>query len=104
VPDTLLLLPSAEADVIDQSLYLAEHSREAAERFVIELRAAFDRLLRFPYLGRLWPTHHPELRGLRRMTMTGFPVSIFYRPGAQAIEIVRILHHSRDLPPEFKDT
>ncbi len=104
MPDTLILLPGAEADIYEQGLYLIERSPEAAARFVTELRAAFERLLRFPRIGRPWPTRNPELRGLRRLTMTTFPLSIFYRAGQGTVEIVRVLHHRRDLPPDLQDS
>jgi plasmid stabilization system protein ParE len=35
--------------------------------------------------------------------MTGFPLSVFYRSSHEAIEIIRVLHHSRDLPPDLED-
>ena len=41
---------------------------------------------------------NPELQGLRRLQMTTFPVSIFYLDTEPHVEIVRVLHGSRDLP------
>jgi toxin ParE1/3/4 len=102
VPDAIIFLAAAEADLFDQVRYLAEQSPEVAPRLVIDLRDATEQLLRFPYLGRPWPTRDPALTGLRRLTMSSFPLSIFYRQTADGIEILRVLHHPRDLPPELQ--
>ncbi len=102
MPKTLILLPRAEADAYDQARYLAEHSPEAAARFGVDLRVAFDKLLRFPNLGRPWLTRNPELKGLRRLNLSASPISLFYLPTDKTIEIVRVLHHSRQLPAELE--
>jgi plasmid stabilization system protein ParE len=100
----LIQRPQAEADAYAQVRYLAQHSPEAAARFAADLRLTFERLTRFTQLGRAWPTREPELKGLRRVRLLNFPLSIFYRPTPEAIEIVRVLHHSRDLPPELQES
>ncbi len=77
---------------------------EVAVRFLDEFDRAVRRLLHFPYLGRAWTTRDRNLRGLRRLTMTSFALSILYRSGKEALEILRVLHHSRDLPLELQDS
>lgn len=91
-------------DAYEQVRYLAQHSLETATRFTTYLRAAFERLVQFPHLGRAWPTHNPNLTDLRRLMMTNFPVSIFYRARPETLEIIRVLHNSRDLPSELSDS
>jgi plasmid stabilization system protein ParE len=82
-----------------------EHGSAAlAERFLADLGTAFEQLDRFPGFGRAWLTRSPELKGLRRVRLLNFPLSIFYRPTPEAIEIVRVLHHSRDLPSELQES
>ncbi len=87
----------------EQAAFFAKDSVELAARFLDQFDRALRRLLRFPRLGRQWPTRNTDLRGLRRLTMTGLPLSIFYRFSHDTIEIIRVLHHSRDLPPDFQD-
>ena len=103
MPDKLIILPAAEADLNEQVSYLDKASSELALRFLDDLRGLLAELLRFPRLGRLWATRNPELRGVRRLTMTRFGLSVFYRPGEDNIEIIRVLHHSRALPAELKN-
>ena len=86
-------------DVGAQAYYLAgASSRAVAIRFLNDFDAALVRLREFPRIGTRWPTDNPELQGLRRLQMTTFPVSIFYLDTEPHVEIVRVLHGSRDLP------
>jgi plasmid stabilization system protein ParE len=95
----VLLRPRVEADALEQVGYLAaEAGIEVASRFATELEAALGLIQRHPLLGRPWATRHPGLRGVRRLVLSSFPVSIFYRPSRVAIDVIRILHHRRDLP------
>jgi len=104
VPKTLIILPRAEADVDAHALYYQTHDSPAvASRFLDDLRHAFERVLGFPNVGKLWPTTSRELQGLRRWPLPHFPYSIFYLPSETTIEIVRVLHNSRDLPPLLED-
>ena len=73
-------------------------SRDIAIRFVDAFEGALDRLRDFPRQGAPWPTDNPELQGIRRLLMTTFRIWIFYRETDSHIEIVRVLHGSRDLP------
>lgn len=99
----IIIRKEARLDVEEQAAFLTEDSIEVAARFLDEFDRAVKRLLHFPHLGRAWPTRNINLRGLRRLTMTSFPLSIFYRPAEDALEILRVLHHSRHLPPDLQD-
>jgi toxin ParE1/3/4 len=102
VPKEIILHEQARLDVERQATFLAMDSVELAIRFLDEFDRFVGRLVRFPRLGRAWPARDPDLMGLRRLVMTDFPLSIFYRAAADRIEIIRILHHRRDLPPELE--
>jgi plasmid stabilization system protein ParE len=102
VPE-IVIRERARLDVEEQAAFFAKDSIERAARFLDQFDHAVRRLLRFPRLGRAWPTQNASLRGLRRLTMTGFPLSVFYRSSHETIEIIRVLHHSRDLPPDLQD-
>ena len=71
---------------------------ETANRFLDDFDHIIERLQRSPELGPSWPTSNPELHGLRRVIFRNFPYSVFYRPTDTILEIVRVLHHSRDIP------
>jgi toxin ParE1/3/4 len=83
---------TAEADLVEIFDYLDERSPAAAERLAKAVNASCARLGEFPLLGRT----REELRpGLRSVVVEKYVV--FYRVTPLAVEILRILHGSRDL-------
>ena len=74
---------------------------DVAYQFVGQLEAVLGRLCTFPEFGSVWPSQ--SHKGLRRAVLRDFPYSVFYRPTDTTIEVVRVLHHSRDTPPLLED-
>lgn len=91
-------LARARLDLVQTVAYLAEHSEDAARRFRREAQATFERLAGMPGMGARYAPNDPAHGELRY-----FPVSrfhnhlVFYRPSAEGIEVVRVLHGARDL-------
>jgi plasmid stabilization system protein ParE len=56
-----------------------------------------DRLVSLPELGHLWETTREDLKGLLAWRVHDFPLSIFYFPRTNAIEVIRVLHHAKDI-------
>jgi toxin ParE1/3/4 len=89
-------------DLIDISDYLAQHSAQAALRFLRAAEVTFRRLHRFPGLGRACEFRDPALRGVRRRLIEGFDrYLIYYRPTEDGIEIIRVLDGRRDMTQIF---
>ena len=87
------LLAKAEADYRDIGRYTQRTwGPEQRRTYLIGLVAAFQRLADNPELGRL----RPDLRTGLRSYVQGQHV-IFYRIGPTTVEILRILHHARDV-------
>ena len=88
--------PQAGADLVDILDYLGRHSPAAADRFAEAVEQRCHVLAQFPQMGR----SRDELAvGLR-----SFPVGkyvLFYRPVTDGIEVIRVLHGSRDIPSAF---
>ena len=104
MPKALVIRPQAQADVdAEAAYYQASDTPLTATRFLEDLRHVFERLLHFPQLGRPWPTTNRELLGLRRWPLPHFPYAVFYLSTDTALEIVRVLHNSRDLPALLED-
>jgi len=85
---------AARADLDDIWLYIAQDKPEAADRFIRAILSRFPTLASMPHVGRQREELAPGLRS--------FPVGnyiIFYRPLEHGIEVVRLLHGARDLPP-----
>ncbi|KAF0250192.1 MAG: plasmid stabilization system protein [bacterium] len=94
----LKVLPKADQDIDGHFNYIVEDSLDAAVRFYDAVYATFDTLLLRPFIGKAKVYRKPELSGLRMWFVKGFEhYLIFYRVGEETLEIVRILHSSRDI-------
>jgi len=88
---------AASADLEEIWLYIAQDDPDAADRFIRTIVSRFPTLASMPRMGRHGEELSAELRS--------FPVDnfvIFYRPMDGGIEVVRVLHGARDLPPLFE--
>ena len=96
--------PRAKADLIDQFEFIGRENPDAAERFLDAAEAAFEELARMPKMGALREYLNPGLSGLRMWRIHGFKRRlIFYRPTKDGIEVVRVLHSSRDIAAVLED-
>ncbi len=93
---SLILRPRALADLAEIWAYIAEGSPDHADAFVDLVDSKFQALSRRPGLGRLRPELHSDIRSLA----VGRYV-VFYLPLSRGIEIVRVLHGSRDIESVF---
>ena len=74
--------------------YIRQDSPQAAIRVGREIRNSTRRLARFPLSGRLLP-EFPE-SGLREVLVRSY--RIIYDPIADRVEILTVVHGSRELP------
>jgi len=79
-------------------------SGEVAHEFGRAAEAAFGEILRQPHLGRAQEWLASRLRGCRRWRVAKpFQVyQVFYWVTDDAVDIVRVLHGSRDLEAVFE--
>lgn len=88
----ILIRPEAESDLDEIWWYIAQDHPNNADQFLDRIQDRFMALPDFPHLG----TSRDELKsGLRSQPVGNY--LIFYFPLADGIEIVRILHGSRDI-------
>lgn len=88
--------PKARSDLIEIWDYIADDSEARADAFIDRIDEVIRSLALSPYIGR---SREELAEGLR-----SFPVEryvIFYRVATIGIEIVRVLHGSRDINPFF---
>ena len=91
------LFPLAERDITEHAAYLDDHSPGAGSDFLNALAHIFERLVSFPAFGQATPSDvHPDLR---RVVIRPFNVSVFYEATPTTINVVRVLHHARHVPP-----
>jgi toxin ParE1/3/4 len=91
--------PKADKDLDEQALYLAEQATaELGHRFLIAAHGTFTLLATQPNMGWHPRLKHPSLTSLRVFRISGFDrMLILYRPITDGVEIVRVIHASRDI-------
>jgi len=86
-------------DLVDTFRYYArEAGFRVAQRFFAQAEATFARLAGTPGMGTRYEHDHPALADLRFFPVSRFrKYLVFYRPVADGIEVVRVLHGARDI-------
>jgi len=94
----ITLRPQALEDIVEIFAYICQGSPKHAESFAELVRSHFERLAKRPRLGRSRPELMPDVRsfGVGRYL-------IFYLPRKHGIEVVRVLHGSRDIASILED-
>jgi antitoxin ParD1/3/4 len=96
------LTPQAAEDLDRIWWFIAEDSRNAADRVEAEILATCRRLARSSLIGHLHRDLTPLL--VRFWTLPKYPnYVIVYRPETKPLEVVAILHGRQDLKRELKD-
>ena len=86
----LIVRPEAEEDLREVHAYLQESRPGLAEWFRSELRGLFERIESRPELyGRVW-------QDVRAALLKKLPYVVYYVVFADHIEILAVLHGSRD--------
>ena len=76
--------------------YIARDNPASADHLITAFERQLSILAAMPGIGRMEPNRATDLRS--------FPVGnylIFYRPIADGIALVRVLHGARDISPEY---
>jgi toxin ParE1/3/4 len=94
-----VLRPKADQDLDQQTYYLAtEAGPETGHRFLVAAHETFALLSTQPQMG--WPLRlqNPRLASLRVFRISGSEkMLVLYTPLSSGVEIVRVVHGSRDL-------
>ena len=93
----ILFTSSAESDLLELWLTIAEDSLVAADKSLDTVQAAVALLATQPEMGRA----RPELSNGLRSFPTRTPYIIFYLPEKGGLLVVRVLHHARDIDAEY---
>ncbi|MBD2310012.1 type II toxin-antitoxin system RelE/ParE family toxin [Chroococcidiopsis sp. FACHB-1243] len=90
------LSQQAEQDLEDIWVYLARQNELLADKQIAQILDRFPMLSQFPDMGK---QRNNLLPGLRSFPVQ--PYIVFYTKIADGIEIVRVLHQSRDIDSQF---
>ena len=90
--------PLAETDIIDIAVHIANNNPDAAERFLKATEETFAFLVSMPLTGHIILFKNSRAKNVRVWSVQNFDrFLIFYRPVEDSIEIIRLLHTSRDI-------
>ena len=92
----MLRRPQAETDVLEIWIFIAEDSVDAADQWVDTLDEKLALWATQPMIGRVRDALFPDVRS--------FPFGryvVFYAPLIDGIDVVRVLHSSRDIDANF---
>jgi len=94
-----VLRPKADQDLRRQAYYLAtEASPETGHRFLVAAHETFALLSTQPQMGWLLRLRHARFASLRVFRISGFEkMLVLYLPLSSGVEILRVVHGSRDL-------
>ena len=87
------LTKSAQADLLEAWLYIAQENQQAADRVLDDIESEANTLSRQPMMGRA----RPELGSGVRAWPTSTPYVLFYLADGQGVTVLRVLHHARDV-------
>lgn len=87
------LTRSAETDLLEAWLYIAEENPAAADRLLDAIEREANSLSHQPLMGRA----RTELTEGVRSWPTSTRYILFYLPDDEGITLLRVLHHARDV-------
>ncbi|WP_406694461.1 type II toxin-antitoxin system RelE/ParE family toxin [Singulisphaera sp. Ch08] len=101
----VLKSPQARLDLIGCYVYIGERNQSAAHRFLKAAEATFATLARTPQIGELYEVDNDRLAGLRCAFVKRFRnYLIFYRPIDGGIDVIRVLHATRNFGDILRET
>jgi toxin ParE1/3/4 len=90
--------PIVIQDLIEQATFIAEDNLDASDRFLKAAEETFNLLGKMPAIGRFSGFTQPSLVDVRQFAIKGFQnFLIFYRISDESVDILRVLHGSRQL-------
>jgi len=96
---SVILRATAEAEIDQIAQFLAQNSLDVAMRFYTAIDETTKLLAWMPRLGKQRIAVDPALAELRSWAVKGFSdYLIFYLPRKSGIEVLHVVHGSRDLP------
>lgn len=94
--------PAAELDIEECFVYLAEDNRKIGLTFLGAVESGLEELADFPLLGKAIGFRNNKLGSVRMWHVKGYEnYLIFYRVHEKSIDVIRVLHGSRDIDNLF---
>ena len=100
-----LIFRASARDNIEKAItwYESEAGEAVAHQFVADLEAAYAHLAARPGTGSPRWGHALNLPGLRHWGLKRFPYLVFFVERPEHVEVVHVLHSSRDIPASLSE-
>ena len=100
----ILKRPAARVDLAAHYAYIGERNLKAAHRFRLNAETTLSALARTPGMGEPYETGDARLSGLRCFRVKRFRnYLIFYLPLDKGVDVIRVLHASRDIQAALQE-
>ena len=86
----LIIRPEAETDLIEARAWYEQQRDDLGSEFLTEIEDVFERIGKQP---RLYAVEYKEVR---RVALSRFPYVVYYRILDETVEIIAVIHGSRD--------
>ncbi len=94
--------PQAERDIEECFVYIAEDNLDVGVRFLVAVEDSLEQLAKFPSIGKRRNFSDARFQNVRMWRVKGFEsYLIFYSVTENTIEVIRLLHGSRDIEDLF---
>ncbi len=102
MPYEIFKRPQAERDIEECFVYIAEDNLDAGVTFLVAVEDAIERLAEFPLIGKERKFADKRFQNVRMWKIKKFEnYLIFYAVEEDRIEVIRVLHGSRDIEDLF---
>lgn len=94
--------PAAEEDIEECFVHIAEDNWKIGLAFLVALEDSLEGLAELPLLGKAIEFRNKEVGKVRMWHVKGYDnYLIFYTVGKSNIDVIRVLHGSRDIDDLF---
>jgi len=102
MPYEIFKRPQAERDIEECFVFIAEDNLDTGVYFLAAVEDSLEQLTKFPLLGREREFQDRRFQNVRMWRVKGFEsYLIFYAVTENQIEIIRVLHSSRNIEELF---
>ena len=94
--------PQAERDIEECFVFIAEENLDAGVYFLVAVEDSLEQIAKFPEIGKKREFQDKRFENLRMWRVKKYEnYLIFYKVTEDRIEMVRLLHGSRDIEDLF---
>ncbi len=94
--------PQSERDIEECFVYIAEENLDAGVVFLVAVEDSLEQLARFPLLGKTRAFQNKQFQNIRMWKVKGYEnYLVFYTVSEDTIEVIRVIHSSRDIEELF---